>query len=74
MSAESSVAQRVLANADLHRALTASVGQAETTVPWYAGLWVFGAAAGLAWTGPLVLAGAATDVHDPRDANDPTEQ
>jgi hypothetical protein len=58
----------MLANADLHAAFSACLGLADSPVPWYGVLLVYVAAAGLVWSGSLILAGGA----QPADRRDNT--
>ena len=51
---EATVARRMLANADLHGAVSSCVGLTDSRVPWYGVLMVYAAAAGMVWTIPLV--------------------
>ena len=64
------VTVRVIANADLHAALSACVGLAEGPVPWYGVLMVYAAVAGMVWSAPLVMTGGAV----PKDQRDPADQ
>ena len=52
---EATVAQRMVANADLRGAVLSCVGLTDSSVPWYGVLMVYAAAAGMVWTVPLVV-------------------